>query len=543
MCLSLLQRHSFVIRPHTLGPYQRANVCSSSLQSTRTRHDGFFFSNKKKVIHIHTTPQSSLLVVTKDPIVALFVFTYYYLITMGCTLSVHVANPQEEALQKEVEALRQAVAELQQVVQQQQQPEQSRGVDNVVVSSNSVKGDKPSLKPPRSKKFKKEEVPVEQAPSVSNISTSERAKEDGEVVVVDQQHPSPNELVAAVPPAIVTAPAEAVESYEDGDHVLRVSLKPTEVVVNLLQAAHVAETNALAHLESLTDNHAQAAEGWRAYRAFRLRYDSLLHGEPEKNNSKDSDDAAQPQEDDQEGGLLHFLGLPRDLDDKQGEEADIKAIEDSLDWRDDAKKALVRYRDARLAHIERVEDEILPRLEALQTAADQDDKAGHQTDDDEEDVDLDVLTKSVLFTHVLNPFVEDAAAFESFVRYVTRGLERTEPNKKAIRPFQNAIKAMAATGEQADLYKSWITNTRRTGILTERAMAKAEAAAKAGETEPPTETPSSAPVPEQPEAKQDPAVKEEKTEAKAEQAPQEQTLDKEEPAAVQEQAPPAQVAA
>ena len=462
---------------------------------------------------------------------------------MGCTLSVHVANPQEEALQKEVEALRQAVAELQQVVQQQQQPEKSRGVDNVVVSPSSANGDKPPLQPLRSKTFKREDVLAEQAPSVSNISTSEHAKEDGIVVVADQ-HPSINELVVAVPPAIVSTPVAIVESSDDGNHLLRVSLKPTQVVVNLLQAAHVAETNALAHLESLTDNHAQAAEGWRAYRAFRLRYDSLLHGEPEKKNSMDSNIAAQPQEeDDQEGGLLHFLGLPQDLDDKQGEEGDIKAIEDSLDWRDDAKKALVRYRDARLAHIERVEDEIIPRLEALQAAAEQDGNAGHQTDDDEEDVDLDVLTKSVLFTHVLNPFVEDAAAFESFVRYVTRGLERTEPNKKAIRPFQNAIKAMAATGEQADLYKSWITNTRRTGILTERAMAKA-AAAQAGETEPtPAEEPSSAPVPEQPEAKKDPVAKEEKTEPKAEQAPQEQAPGKEEPAAIQEQAPPAQVAA
>lgn len=381
---------------------------------------------------------------------------------MGCKLSIHVSNPQEEALTKKVEELRQAVADLQAVVVQQ-----TREKGRKVVATNGV--DKPPLKPARSKNLRHEQA-VERSSSVSILSTSDSPKEEEKVFGSTEPM-----LVASPPPSAVAGEARPVL---DNDLNLRVHLQPTQVVTLLLQSAHKAETNALEYLLQSTDNHVQAAQEWRAYQVFRSQYDSLLHGETFVGDKKNGTDT---QEDDQEGGLLHFLGLPQDLDDKQGETADIKAIEDSLDWRDDTKKSLVRYRVARLAHMERVEDAIVPRLEALQAAAEQEDPAENDNDNnnqEDDDIDLSEMTKHVLFTHVLKPFCANAAAFESFVCYVTRALERTGPNKSAIRPFQNAIKAMASSVEQAELYKSWITHTRRNGILMEKAAAAVSGSAK-----------------------------------------------------------------
>jgi hypothetical protein len=378
---------------------------------------------------------------------------------------VHVANPQEEALKKEVEALRNTIADLQVVVQTIEKEK----------SDNEVKA------PAKSKRCTKEELPLEKETSVSDFSTNESLKEE-KVGVVVEHHSKQNA------PAVINAAAEATAQVNArtekfcGPPSLRVKLKPTEVVTNLLQAAHTAEINALEHLlsSSTNENHVETAETWRAYQAFRRRYDCLLHGDKTANANTEEEE----EEDNQEGCLLHFLGLPQDLDDNQAEIIDIKAIEDIMDWRDDAKESLLRYRDARLSHIQRVEDAVFPRLEALRVAGEDD-----KDIDEEDDVDLEKMTKDVLFTHVLHPFSADPKAFESFVHFVARALERPGPNKSAIRPFQNALKAMATTTEQADLYKSWITDTRRTGILIEKAAAKAAAPEAADEHQIPEQAP------------------------------------------------------
>ena len=340
---------------------------------------------------------------------------------MGCKLSIHVANPQEEALETEVAALRQTVLDLRTVVRALAQTKKSDTLPakENVVADNHIKGNN-----------KKTE-------SLSQVTSSTE-----EHVV----------FVARTADAFLAQPS--VE--------LRVPLKPTEIVAHLLRAAHKAEINALDYFITNGDtsnNDTQvSAVGWEEYQSFRRQYGRLLYG------GKDEEDG---------GGLLHFLGLSRDLlamdeECNQAEAADIKAIEESLDWRDNPKDVLIRYRDARLAHVERVEDDVLPRLEALQAAA----------ADDTESRELEEMTRGVLTEHVLRPLAADARHLESFVRYVTRHLERHGPNKSAIRPFQNAIKAMAQTAEQADLYKSWITNTRRYGVLVEEKAAKEKTAAQ-----------------------------------------------------------------
>ena len=415
------------------------------------------------IINLSTTIKSISIVKfdSRCPFCLLREYATTTTITMGCKLSIHLANPQEEALHTEVAALRKTVLDLQTVVRalEKDTADKSKKAPQVRLrSTNTALNNNHAIESP-SKSISSTPVNDITAPEEKSLVGTQGCRDDAAEVTVTE-----------IAEETLLLQEDTAEGFIPPLPELRVPLKPTEIVANLLRAAHLAESNTLDYL--LTDNHADS-ETWRAYQTFRRQYDRLLHGTSEIGTSSNDNKEGR------NGGLLHFLGLPEDqlsLDEKHNleEATNIKAIAESLDWRDDTKEALARYRDSRIAHADRLEDAVLPRLEALQAAADKDNTNGDEEDGEE----LGEMTRNVLFMHVLHPFVADTSALETFVRYVTRALERTGPNKSAIRPFQNAIKAMAQTTEQSEEWKSWITHTRRTGVLTEKAVAKKRTASE-----------------------------------------------------------------
>lgn len=151
--------------------------------------------------------------------------------------------------------------------------------------------------------------------------------------------------------------------------------------------------------------------------------------------------------------------------------------------------ALQHYQKVRLVYAEEIEDAVLPRLEALVEQMENDptviaDPTGTDAPPNED------ITKSTLKAAVWDPFLIHAkliknpeeeqeeheqkdddgedSIFFFFVCFTTTALELHGPDRSAIRLFQNAIRAMATTATEADLWKSWITHTRKTGILTRR---------------------------------------------------------------------------